>query len=640
MSSSSSTSPHLPQPLSPGSSDRARAGRIVPPPPLAWRAQAHACSLAAPRLARLQPIASSALPESLRLGSPMAEMATNFSPASSPSALRTSPTSDITNPQPELLPGVLSLFLTEIAAHLTMDLNPSLSMCGLLGFNLLQVLDNLAVVVAARYLSLPVARLTRGLSVAVKRRERLGWGRGEVEEEDDTWGSHVGQPSHRAPFPPCNGPAHEQQTSQRLDASSPSPSFRPSGTTVILPLYCHGSQPFKAPSPRALRRLPIFLSSLRTPSLSSRPPLRLQRAHTPLPPRPVSPRNAPMETPLSTRRITRSLAAAAAASARDRGGLRRRRPDPAGQDRRRCGGDAAARRAARHHQRLPHPCCSTAPDKTPASTAAKTRRRAPRRTPGSGEALLRGQVKALLHKVEEEQGCAAPEALVRPAARIQALLGLLAPTPANTPQIVPVSVARDGLLVPDGVPVVPCVLKEELLLPKLQVIAASLPPTQPKENLGECQLNRALSDASDGSAVSFQVSSTGSCMGKSSPPEDDSSSAWSIQVHASSEKGDEELLGVEELEGEYTEEEDWEEEDSDDDCFDDLCEEMSRMTVVDEEERKAGLPQFEGKHTRFIYNSDDEIERRRAELAALVLRGMPVPQGRHLRFHDDEEDEK
>ena len=115
-------------------------------------------------------------------------------------------------------------------------------------------------------------------------------------------------------------------------------------------------------------------------------------------------------------------------------------------------------------------------DRTPASAAAKTRRRAPRRTPGSGEALLRGQVKALLHKVEEEQGCV-PTALVRPA-RIQELLGvsrspaqLLAPTPANTPQIGPVSAAREGLLVPDGVPVVPCVLEEEeLLLPKLQVI--------------------------------------------------------------------------------------------------------------------------------------------------------------------------
>jgi hypothetical protein len=189
----------------------------------------------------------------------------------------------------------------------------------------------------------------------------------------------------------------------------------------------------------------------------------------------------------------------------------------------------------------------------------------------------------------------------------------------------------------------------------MQVIAASLPLPQPEENLGDCQLNRALvfddspekSDVSNGSTVSFQEGSTGSCMDKSSSPEDDSSSAWSVQVHASSEKGDEEELGVEDL-GEYTEEgEEWEE-DSDDDCFDDLCEEMSRMTVVDEEERKAGLPQFEGKHTRFIYNSDDEIEREevadaaeaRAELGALMLRGLPVPEGRHLRFLEDEEDDE
>jgi cobalamin biosynthesis protein CobT len=199
----------------------------------------------------------------------------------------------------------------------------------------------------------------------------------------------------------------------------------------------------------------------------------------------------------------------------------------------------------------------------------------------------------------------------------------------------------------------------------VQVIAASLPPPQPEEKLGECQLNRALvfddspekSGESSGSAVSssvsLQESSTGSYMDKSSSPEDDSSSAWSIQVHASSEKGDEEELGVEELAAaEYTEEEeeedDWEE-DSDDDCYDDLCEEMSRMTVFDEEEKKAtGLPQFEGKHTRFIYNSDDEIEREevadaaeaRAELGALMLRALPVPEGRHLRFHDEEDDEE
>ncbi|WVZ57784.1 hypothetical protein U9M48_008126 [Paspalum notatum var. saurae] len=376
-----------------------------------------------------------------------------------------------------------------------------------------------------------------------------------------------------------------------------------------------------------------------------------------------------METPLSTRRMTRSLAAAAAASAQKSAAAGK---DPRAKNA--AAGEPPQPRAVLHDITNDSPIVGLAAgglqgaDKTPASTAAKTRRRAPRRTPGSGEALLRGQVKALLHKVEEEQGCAAAAALVRPA-RIQALLGvsrspaqLLAPTPANTPQVGPVSAAREGPLLHDAATVVPCVLEEELLLPKLQVIAASLPPArQAEENLGECQLNRALvfddspekSDASNGSAasssVALQESSSGSCVGKSSSPEDDSSSAWSIQVHASSEKGDEEELGVEEEQlGAFTEDE-WEEDSDDDDCYDDLCEEMSRMTVFDEEEdKKAGLPPFEGKHTRFIYNSDDEIEREevadaaeaRAELAALMLRGVPVPEGRHLRFHEDEDDEE
>jgi hypothetical protein len=182
----------------------------------------------------------------------------------------------------------------------------------------------------------------------------------------------------------------------------------------------------------------------------------------------------------------------------------------------------------------------------------------------------------------------------------------------------------------------------------VQVIAASLRPSPIEENLSEGQLHRALvfddsprkSDSSNGSAA---VSSTlkfhdSSNVIESSPStEDDSSSAWSIQVHASSEKGDDE-------EEKYCTEEDGWEEGKDDDCFDDLCEEMIKMTVFDDEEEKAGLPQFEGKHTRFIYNSDGEVEREevaasgeaKAELDALLIRGLPVHQGRHLRFQDEE----
>uniref|UniRef100_A0A0E0MB65 Uncharacterized protein n=1 Tax=Oryza punctata TaxID=4537 RepID=A0A0E0MB65_ORYPU len=322
-----------------------------------------------------------------------------------------------------------------------------------------------------------------------------------------------------------------------------------------------------------------------------------------------------METPLSTRRITRSMA------------------------------KAAAPRPALHDITNDSPIVGLAASglHTPASTTAAKARR----TPGSGEALLRGQVKTLLQKVHDDassSSCAAPPSLLR----IHALLGLarspahlLAPTPANTPHLAAAPPHAFTITVP-------CVLEEEELLPKLQVIAAALPPppAQAEENhLGEC--NRALVfDDSPGksdlpnaasvissSSLAFQDSSDRS-------PDDDSSSAWSIQVNASSEKGDEDTFT------EQDPEEEWLTED-DDECFDDLCEGMSKMSVFDEEEedKKAGLPAFQGKHTRFIYDSDGEMEREDVahvpvENCTMVLRGLPVPEGKHLRFHEVEEEEE
>jgi hypothetical protein len=187
----------------------------------------------------------------------------------------------------------------------------------------------------------------------------------------------------------------------------------------------------------------------------------------------------------------------------------------------------------------------------------------------------------------------------------------------------------------------------------VQVIAASLRPSPIEENLSEGQLHRALvfddspgkSDSSNGSVAASTITfhDSSNVIESSPSTEDDSSSAWSIQVHASSEQGDDEELGEEEYcteeEKYYTEEEDgWEEEEgSDDGCFDDLCEEMSKMTVFDdEEEEKAGLPQFEGKHTRFIYNSDGEIERAEVAASAEAKAELDTNQGRHLRFQDEE----
>lgn len=57
-------------------------------------------------------------------------------------------------------------------------------------------------------------------------------------------------------------------------------------------------------------------------------------------------------------------------------------------------------------------------------------------TPGSGEALLRGQVKTLLQKVEEDADLTKLSMDSRPFIHlVTSPMGLLAPTPANTPQV-------------------------------------------------------------------------------------------------------------------------------------------------------------------------------------------------------------
>ncbi|CAL9137524.1 unnamed protein product, partial [Musa acuminata var. zebrina] len=60
--------------------------------------------------------------------------------------------------------------------------------------------------------------------------------------------------------------------------------------------------------------------------------------------------------------------------------------------------------------------------------------------------------------------------------------------------------------------------------------------------------------------------------------------------------------------------------------------------------REPRLPEFTGKHTRFIYNSDDETVREEEAMggaavspSALVLKGLPRPQGKHLRFQEEDD---
>lgn len=86
--------------------------------------------------------------------------------------------------------------------------------------------------------------------------------------------------------------------------------------------------------------------------------------------------------------------------------------------------------------------------------------------------------------------------------------------------------------------------------------------------------------------------------------------------------GDEEYEGCDEFDGA---------DDYDGEVIDceEICQAISRMGV------EAGLPEHKGRHIRFNYNSDDEIDVEEVEV--MRLRGVPTPRGKHLRFPEDQE---
>jgi hypothetical protein len=137
------------------------------------------------------------------------------------------------------------------------------------------------------------------------------------------------------------------------------------------------------------------------------------------------------------------------------------------------------------------------------------------------------------------------------------------------------------------------------------------------------------------SELTFQGDSCGVMVSeskdKSSMTEDDNASIWSIQVNASTHDEEEEEVIIEGEEEEYycyhneyeeVEEEEEGEQADDGGLLDELCEGISKISVT---------AKFEGKHTRFVYNSDDEI------VEEVDCGDMPTPKGKHLRFHSDEE---
>lgn len=159
-----------------------------------------------------------------------------------------------------------------------------------------------------------------------------------------------------------------------------------------------------------------------------------------------------------------------------------------------------------------------------------------------------------------------------------------------------------------------------------------------------------ISDASECfSEVSYQevvVVQGGGGEKSSATTEDDDSSVWSIQVNASSTHDEDDDEGeIAEDEEDYYEDVEVEEEEDDDDgglLLDELCEGLNNISV---NERVA--PKFAGKHTRFVYDSDDELVKEEVEKSSddsasassnvLRLKGMPTPKGKHLRFSEEEE---
>ncbi|KAL3844981.1 hypothetical protein ACJIZ3_002384 [Penstemon smallii] len=294
-----------------------------------------------------------------------------------------------------------------------------------------------------------------------------------------------------------------------------------------------------------------------------------------------------METPSSTRRITRSQTAASASAMsrkteESEKAMTKSYPKTQNQD-----------RSALIDITNDSPIVGLAMGNLNTPTSAMSKKRTNSlakftRTPGSGEALLRGQVKTLLQKVEEEAEFSKITIENRPILNLQGI-SLVAPTPANTPQILDVTLPS---------------VNEKIMIP-LQMVNEMIEENGiQSENFVTRSLLMDFSEKSESSDCSSVVTYQDSGREKLSSTDDDNASIWSIQVNASSTHDEEEEFEdfcEEEFEkNNFDGEEEEIEEDygSNDVIIDELCEGISKISVV----------KFTGKHIRFVYNSDDELQ--------------------------------
>ncbi|XP_057469193.1 uncharacterized protein LOC130758342 [Actinidia eriantha] len=264
-------------------------------------------------------------------------------------------------------------------------------------------------------------------------------------------------------------------------------------------------------------------------------------------------------------------------------------------------------------------------------------------TPGSGEALLRGQVKTLLQKVEEEAELSKLSFEQRPFSQLLSFvnspMGLLAPTPANTPQILSLS-DHEGFKNTCLASVTPSPVQEQLTISQMvtEILGGIKKGGSESEKilitrslLLDFSEKSEISDSSECSSVLTHIE--GASESKENPSMEENCSVWSVQVNASTVDDEEEI--------DDDDDEEAKEEEGNGLCEEiyELCEEMSKISVN-------GGTKFSGKHTRFVYNSDDELEGVESEesssssLSGIVrLKGLPTPKGKHLRFPVEEEED-
>lgn len=302
---------------------------------------------------------------------------------------------------------------------------------------------------------------------------------------------------------------------------------------------------------------------------------------------------------------------------------------------------------------------------TPSSSMAMGKKRAmmtstATATPGSGEALLRGQVKNLLQKVEEEKSHLFQLPMGNNnnnnnnrsfLVHLQSPMNLLAPTPANTPHLNPSQNLPPSLT--------PTPVQDKFTIS--QIIVNGKEECEAEEE--EMKVTRSLllefseklEEGSDSSSMVTNETVITTASSAGGVEDDVSSSRWSIQAIAASGSTideEEEWVEVEELQGEEEEEEEWVDEDYEEEEAEEEGEGKMVCNGGDLEELCQGMKKMglsgAGKHTRFVYNSDGEIEGAVAAVVeeeegccggALVLKGLPPPKGKHLRFHEEEDEE-